>query len=82
VLYLNPEWDYVRLFSKRPTGVLEFLHDMRCHDPRGVGALNLVIGRGTLKDLTNGECAVLKGEISLFPYASLCVGTYNVLPPY
>jgi hypothetical protein len=67
VLYLNPEWDFVRLFSTkskahRPHGVLEFLHDVKKHDPRGIGVLNLVIGKGMLKDLTKEDCAALKSK--------------------
>jgi hypothetical protein len=67
VLYLNPEWDFVRLFSTkskahRPHGVLEFLADVREHDPKGVGVLNLVIGKGMLKDLTKDDCAALKSK--------------------
>lgn len=42
-IYLNPDWDYVRFFSKAPTDILDFLWDMRAYDPKGRGIKHWVV---------------------------------------
>jgi hypothetical protein len=51
-IYLNPEWDYIRFFTKVPTDALDFLYDIRMYDPRGNGVRHWVVSPHSLKQLT------------------------------
>lgn len=44
-LYFNPEHDFLKITSKRPTKktLVGFLRDLKFHDPRNVGLLNLAM---------------------------------------
>jgi hypothetical protein len=54
-LYFNPEYDFIHLKAERGLwsypSVVDFLHDFKAHDPRGVGLINLAIGRYGMKGL-------------------------------
>ncbi|KAI9658414.1 MAG: hypothetical protein M1821_002547 [Bathelium mastoideum] len=46
IFYFNPEYDFLHLSTRRPAEhtFVDFLHDLKAHDPRGVGLLNLALG--------------------------------------
>jgi len=50
VLYLNPEYDIVYARAQSPAAytLVDFLHDVRAHDPRGVGTLHLAMDVNTM----------------------------------
>lgn len=45
ILYLNPEHDFIRITASDQTGhtLANFLHDLKAHDPRGIGLANLAL---------------------------------------
>ncbi|OAQ85238.1 hypothetical protein VFPFJ_07627 [Purpureocillium lilacinum] len=46
LLYFNPEHDYVRPYSNTYDAplVMDFIHDLKAHDPRHVGLVNMGVG--------------------------------------
>jgi hypothetical protein len=60
-IYLNPDWDYVRFFTKAPTDMLDFLWDMRAYDPKGRGIKHWVVGYYDLFTLTRRNPMSLAG---------------------
>ncbi|KAK1750329.1 hypothetical protein QBC47DRAFT_418109 [Echria macrotheca] len=53
MLYLNPEYDIVHIqIRNRPAHmVVDFMHDVRAHDPRGIGILHLAMDSNTMRAL-------------------------------
>lgn len=51
LLYFNPEHDYVRPYSNSYDAPLamDFIHDLKVHDPRHVGLVNMPMGLGDLE---------------------------------
>ncbi|KAK0730230.1 hypothetical protein B0H67DRAFT_561124 [Lasiosphaeris hirsuta] len=78
-LYLNPEFDFVHL---RVHGLVEhtaldfgsFVHDLKAHDPRGVGLVNLALdtnGISFLHESLVGSYARVQAELAVPCRASL-----------
>jgi len=53
-LYFNPEYDFIHLRHDGPWShpfIVDFLHDFKAHDPRGVGLINLALGINGMRRL-------------------------------
>jgi len=50
MFYCNPEFDFFNL-EGQASDVVAFIHDLRAHDPRNVGLVNVALGANTLTSL-------------------------------
>ncbi|KAK3362499.1 hypothetical protein B0T25DRAFT_7734 [Lasiosphaeria hispida] len=75
-LYLNPEFDFVHLRHRGPVEhtTLDFMHDLKAYDPRGVGLVNLALdmnGMPFLHESLVGSYSRLRAELAAPCRASL-----------